>query len=252
MSRLFKNKYRVASARLQTWDYGWNAAYYVTICTRNRICHFGNVVDGIMQLSDIGIHADDCWLAIPVHFPFVKLGNHIVMPNHVHGIVVIDKHDDNNAGLWGVDGGGDFYDDGDGDDVDWHGDADGNVDGHDNGRDGDAGVDGVETQDFASLRTKPPTPPIKPPMPIPRFPHPSMPQNDDTPKNKFGPQSQNLASIIRGFKTGVTINARTINPDFKWQTRYHERIIRDEEAFLTISKYISDNPRNWRDDEFFK
>ncbi len=224
MSRLFKNKYRIASARLQTWDYGWNAAYYVTICTRNRICHFGNVVDGTMQLSDSGMIADTCWLEIPEHFPFVKLCNHIVMPNHVHGIVVIDRHDDGNAGVWGGDGGGYIYDN-------------------------DGGGDGpVETQNFASL----PMPPMKPPMHMPRFPLPSTPQNDDTPKNKFGPQSQNLASIIRGFKTGVTINARSINPDFKWQPRYHDRIIRNEDAFLTISKYISDNPRNWRDDQFFK
>ena len=156
MSHLFKNKYRIASARLQSWDYSWNAAYYVTICTRNRICHFGNVVDGIMQLSEFGLIADTCWSEIPDHFPFVKLGNHVVMPNHVHGIVVIDRHDDENAGMWG-----------------------------------DVGRDVkfcVSTDAY--------TPP------------PSTPQNDDTPKNKFGPQSQNLASIIRGFKTGVTINAR--------------------------------------------
>ena len=47
-----------------------------------------------MQLSEIGRVAYDCWFQIPEHFPFVKLGGFIVMPNHVHGIVIIDKVDD--------------------------------------------------------------------------------------------------------------------------------------------------------------
>ncbi len=47
-----------------------------------------------MVLKDIGLIAQDCWIQIPGHFPFVKLGNYVVMPNHVHGIVVIDKPDD--------------------------------------------------------------------------------------------------------------------------------------------------------------
>ncbi|MCA1764294.1 MAG: hypothetical protein LC664_15070, partial [Flavobacteriales bacterium] len=66
-------------------------------------------------------------------------------------------------------------------------------------------------------------------------------------KNKFGPQSQNLASIIRGFKIGVTKNARLINPDFAWQPRFHDRIIRDDRAFQNISRYIVNNPKNWKE-----
>ncbi|MCO6464736.1 MAG: hypothetical protein J5I52_11375, partial [Saprospiraceae bacterium] len=84
----FKNKYRIASTRLQHWDYGWNAAYFVTICTKNRICWFGNVADGGMVLSEIGEIAQKCWIEIVEHFPFVKLDAFIVMPNHVHGIII--------------------------------------------------------------------------------------------------------------------------------------------------------------------
>lgn len=90
----FKNKYRSESARLKNWDYGSNAAYFVTICTQDRKCFFGHVVDGEMLLNEIGEIARDCWTQIPEHFPFVKLGEHVVMPNHVHGIVIIDKTDD--------------------------------------------------------------------------------------------------------------------------------------------------------------
>lgn len=94
MSDRFQNKYRIESARLKHWDYGWNAMYFVTICTQNRECLFGDVIDRVMVLNDIGMIAQDCWLAIPEHFPYVKLGDHVVMPNHVHGIVIIDKPDD--------------------------------------------------------------------------------------------------------------------------------------------------------------
>ena len=72
-----------------------------------------------------------------------------------------------------------------------------------------------------------------------------------TSQNQFGPQSKNLASIIRGFKTGVTKNARLINPDFAWQSRYHDRIIRNNSEYQRISKYIRNNPANWQDDKFF-
>lgn len=94
MSDKFRNKYRIESARLKHWDYGWNAAYFITICTKDRTCFFGRAVDGKMVLNEIGQIARNCWLAIPEYFPFVKLADHIVMPNHVHGILVIDKPDD--------------------------------------------------------------------------------------------------------------------------------------------------------------
>ncbi len=90
----FQNKYRVQSARLQNWDYGWNAAYFVTICTANRKFFFGDIVDREMKLSAIGELANEFLLKIPEHFPFVKLGAYVVMPNHVHGIIIIDKPDD--------------------------------------------------------------------------------------------------------------------------------------------------------------
>jgi len=66
--------------------------------------------------------------------------------------------------------------------------------------------------------------------------------------NQFGPQSKNLPSIIRGFKTAVTKDARIINPDFKWQMRYHDHIIRNEKSYHRITKYILDNPGKWGGD----
>ncbi|MBJ7882328.1 hypothetical protein [Gelidibacter salicanalis] len=85
MSEKFRNQYRIESTRLKSWDYGSNGAYFITICTKNRIHYFGDVVGSQnivetqniaslqMQLSEIGKIADQNWLSIPEHFPFVKL-----------------------------------------------------------------------------------------------------------------------------------------------------------------------------------
>ena len=91
MQNKFKNKYRISSARLQTWDYSNNGAYFITICTQNRHHFFGHIKNQEMQLSEIGKFAEQYWYEIPNHFPMVELGNFVVMPNHVHGILIIDK-----------------------------------------------------------------------------------------------------------------------------------------------------------------
>lgn len=70
--------------------------------------------------------------------------------------------------------------------------------------------------------------------------------------NKFSPQSKNLASIIRGFKSSVTTDARTIKSSFSWQPRFHDHIIRSSEEYERISKYIRENPMNWNKDKFFE
>jgi len=70
--------------------------------------------------------------------------------------------------------------------------------------------------------------------------------------NKFGPQSKNLSSIIRGFKSAVTKRARIINPNFSWQRNYYEHIIRDEKSFNTISEYIINNPLKWEIDKYYE
>ena len=91
MQNKFQNKYRIPSSRLQTWDYGTNGAYFITICTQNREHFFGVVQNGTVQLSEIGKIAEQLWLEIPNQFPFIELGNFVVMPNHVHGILIINK-----------------------------------------------------------------------------------------------------------------------------------------------------------------
>ena len=84
------------SSRLQGYDYSQAGAYFVTICTRDRECLLGEITVGAdsrvfpeMRLNDAGRAVQQCWIAIPDHFPHVELDVFVVMPNHVHGIVVI-------------------------------------------------------------------------------------------------------------------------------------------------------------------
>ena len=87
----FKNRYRSASARLANWDYSSNGAYSITICTENRKHYFGEIINAKMKFSPIGEYANKCWIDIPNHFPHFYLDEFIVMPNHIHGIVMIEK-----------------------------------------------------------------------------------------------------------------------------------------------------------------
>ncbi len=170
MTEKYKDKYRVESTRLRHWDYSVGS-YFVTICTRDKEHYFGNIIDGIMQLSIIGEIAKQELLKTEKMRDNVKLDEWVIMPNHIHVIIVIDN---------------------------------------------------VETQRIASLRN-----------------------NKQQYQNKFGPQSNNLASIIRGYKIGVKKWATINNVGFQWQTRFYDHIIRDENSLNNIREYIINNPLKW-------
>ncbi len=77
------------SIRLKDFDYGQEGLYFITICYQNREHLFGEIVEGEMQLNDIGRVTEQCWNAIPKHFENVSLHSFVIMPNHVHGIIEI-------------------------------------------------------------------------------------------------------------------------------------------------------------------
>lgn len=191
----YQDKYRIPSARWAAWDYSSNAAYFITICTAHREHSFGAVVDGAMVVTPLGQAAIDCWHEIPAHFPFVLLDEFVVMPNHVHGILVIVKTQT----------------------VETQNIA--------------SGASDVKTQNVASGQHET--------------------QNVASLPNRFGPQSQNLASIVRGYKIGVTKFARQNDIAFAWQERYHDHVIRNEDEYYRIRQYICDNPQKWADDVYF-
>ncbi|MGH2643852.1 MAG: transposase [Chitinophagaceae bacterium] len=87
----FKNTYRVESIRLKDYDYSQPGAYFITICAKNRQCIFGNIMDGVMILNYGGHVAQQCWSEIPLHYSNVSLDAFVVMPDHIHGIIVINE-----------------------------------------------------------------------------------------------------------------------------------------------------------------
>lgn len=198
--KYFQDEFRVDSMRMRTWNYGWDASYFVTLCTYNNSHWFSSIENNKSKLSSIGEIVESCWFEIPKHFPFVKLGAFVVMPNHIHGIIMIQRkplHEKSKE--------------------------------HINGK--------------APEMTKPE-------FFIPnKYWHKNIIKQKTElpmPQNKFGPQSKNLGSIIRGFKIGVTKNAKKINPEFKWHRNYHCYIIWNERSFKNITNYIINNPKNWK------
>lgn len=78
------------SIRLREYDYSSTGAYFVTICTQGRECLFGQVLDGTLHLNDAGRMVSEWWLKLPGKFPGVALNEYMIMPNHFHGIVMIN------------------------------------------------------------------------------------------------------------------------------------------------------------------
>ena len=83
------NAPRRKDMRLQGYNYSQPGAYFVTLCTKNRLCLFGDVVNGQVLLSEEGRIAYDCWTDLPTHYTHIALDEFVVMPNHVHGIILI-------------------------------------------------------------------------------------------------------------------------------------------------------------------
>lgn len=207
----FANRYRIPSVRMRGWDYTSTGQYFVTICTFEKMPWLGNIRGGRVRLSDIGTTVNACWHAIPRHHPHVALDAFVVMPDHIHGIVVIGKRDAIHDTL---------------------------------------NNESVETRHVASLPTaSPSTSPTASPSASPSasptaspttFPRTFRP-------NVFGPlRSGSLQSIIHSFKAAVTRQCRQMGKmEFHWQPRYHDHCIRTPRELSAIRRYIRRNPAAW-------
>lgn len=78
------------SIRLQEYDYSSSGMYFITICTQDKLCLFGEVVNGEMILNDMGKLAYNEWLKTAQLRTNIELGEFIIMPNHIHGIIIIN------------------------------------------------------------------------------------------------------------------------------------------------------------------
>ena len=206
MADLYKNKYRIPTARATWHDYK-GGSYFVTICTKNREFFFGDINNGEMNYSSLGQSAIDCLQQIPTHFPHVEIPIFVVMPNHIHAIVIIN-----------------------------------------------ALAPSVETQNLASQNIQPTIVETQNLASQNHAINPSETQNFASlqqAKQKFGPQSKNLASVVRGFKIGVTKFANENDLPFAWQPRFHDHIIRNHHEMSLIADYIQNNVIRWKDDCFY-
>ena len=79
------------SIRLKEYDYSQPGEYFITVCTHDKKCFFGEVIEEKIILSPIGKTARKCWEEIPEQFPDVRLDEYVIMPNHVHGIVILTE-----------------------------------------------------------------------------------------------------------------------------------------------------------------
>ena len=84
----FKGKYRIKSARASWHDYN-GGAYFITICTKNRVHYFGENIDGEMVLSEIGEYCAEQFRNVSSHYPYAIIPLFVILPNHIHAIVII-------------------------------------------------------------------------------------------------------------------------------------------------------------------
>ena len=214
----FQNKYRIPSTRLQKWDYGRNASYFITICIENREHFFGEIIDEKMNLSEIGIIAEKYWLDITNQFSFAKLDAHVVMPNHVHGIIIIDKTNDDKI----------------------NNDINENLNNGVADKTNDDAI--VETRLIASLQST-----------TQSTPQPGAQNKTGGFAGGKNPMiNDNISRIIRWYKGRCSFEIRKIHADFNWQSRFHDHIIRDSVEYERIREYIINNPINWKEDRFFQ
>ena len=212
----FQNKYCIPSARANWHNYN-GGVYFVTICTKNREHYFGEICPGPqMQLSPIGQYVYEQFINVKTHYPYAKIPLFVIMPDHIHAIVTIDG--ENEIGGNGV-----------------HaqcGDVARNVCNENIAR--DACGNGVHAQCRDVAR-------------ICRDVARNVSTGVITQKANISPRKNALAVVIRGVKSSITHYANKNNIPFAWQTRFHDRIIRNQAELDRISDYIEKNVVNWHD-----
>jgi len=206
------------SIRLTGYDYTQQGAYFVTICTHQRNCLFGEIVDGEIKLNTNGEIARGSWLSIPRHFQNVELDEFVIMPNHLHGIILIVNN--SKAEYSEMEG------------------------------------EALANQDFLQSRSKSEGEALvisnnqnQQNLSSQCF-APTVNVGETIKIN--GTKTQSLAAIIQNYKSVSTRQINRINKakgNVVWQRNYYEHIIRDEEALNNIRQYIFNNPINWAEDK---
>jgi len=242
----FQNRYRISSARAH-WHAYDDGAYFVTICTGHREHYFGEISEGKMQLTAVGKYVANILQTISAHCPYAEIPSFVIMPNHLHAIVLIDGNkipstrrdviDNNNENTPRRDAACH--------NITRRDAACHNITRRDAAchnitrRDAachnitcrDAACHDITRRDAACHVSTKPT------------------ENDITGKNEkmreIANQSGWLSVCIGGIKSAVTKYAHQNNIDFEWQTRFHDHIIQDSMEMSRIAEYIQNNVAQW-------
>ena len=203
------------SIRLKGYDYTQSGAYFITLCAENRTCLFGRIKDNEMNINEFGYAVVDVWQWLPEQYPYVSIGEFIIMPNHFHGILTLNEtrrggsrtaHETPiNPRRGGSRTALDIP-------IDPHG-------------------GGSRTAHETPINT-----------------HEGGSRTAPTEKRK------SVGGLIGVFKTVSTkrINEKRLTPGEKiWQRNYYEHIIRDDSDYHRIADYILNNPTTWKDDKLW-
>ena len=235
MKKMRFKRFSDKSLRRPYWDYRRDGAYFITICTKNRVMHFGEVIEEKMELSSLGVIANTLWNEIPEHTRNCRLGAFVIMPDHVHGILILK----NNGG----DSQRSVVACNDAPNPTKINDAPNptninNSIGQTNVNDAPnpTKIKNSISQDSFDIS-------------IEKY-HPSdfgrFKKNVNV-MSQISPKANSISAIIRSYKSAVTKRANELGYCFQWQSRFHDRIIRDKRAYWVISRYIENNPRKWKD-----
>ncbi|MBP7886973.1 MAG: transposase [Candidatus Marinimicrobia bacterium] len=209
---MFKNKYRIESIRLPGYDYSRPGAYFITIVVHNRQCLFGEIVNGEMTLNEFGEIVKTEWQKTGALRPNIDVDAFVVMPNHLHGILIITDNDD-------------LY---------HHHNRNRNRDR--NRRDT---LQRVSTESESESESESGMG-MEPGMGM------------GTIEQFGKPTHNSIPTIVRLFKSTVTKQINQIRQTLGipvWQRNYYEHIIRNDDELNKIREYIINNPLTWKTDE---
>ncbi len=209
-------QYKRKSMRLKYWDYSTPWWYFVTISTQNHKNYFGDVMNGNMQLNEIGNIAQYEWIKTAELRENVELDEFIIMPNHMHGILIISesKSVETRRGV------------------------------------SDVGETKILSEDtFLPQKTprdvssKDGRDVLEGAMPFKKTRHGVSPQSQLREFSK--PIKDSLSTIINLYKGSVTKECNIQKYNFKWQPKFYDRIIRNDRELYNIRRYIMQNPLKW-------
>ena len=210
MEDYFQNRFRIPSARA-SWHNYREGLYFITICAHQQKPYFGRIIprpgleENQLVLTEVGRYVEENLQQITSHYPYAEIPVFVIMPNHLHFIIIIDSADDSN--------------------------------GNDDSTCRDVACNHSNDTSNRNVARN----------------HSNDTSNRDVARNvstgngcqihmKISPQKGSLSTVIRGFKSAITKYARERGIAFAWQTRFYDRIVRNQNELNAIVEYIENNP----------